>query len=391
MKSVILRAPLLTQSGYGVHARQVARWLFDLADSRGDLQVTTEPLRWGDTPWICNPESHGGLIGRILQTATDVTANSQFDVSIQLQLPNEWNPFLANFNVGMTAAVEADKCNPEWVAAVNRMDLVIVPSEFVKQVLANSGKVTTNVVVIPESYIDSVVDGTVQPYELDTATDFNFLVFGQITGNNPENDRKNLFYTVKWMAEQFKDSPNVGVVIKTNMGRNTTVDRMRTQQMLSQLLTEVQKGPGPKFYLLHGDMTDNQIAGLYRNPSIKAMVALTRGEGFGLPILEAAVAGLPVIATGWSAHTEYLGKGKYIKVDHSLVPVHQSRIDGQIFMPGFQWAQPSEEDAKRKMKKFVESPGLPMEWAKDLAKTLRVEYSYDTIASKYSEVLKDVL
>lgn len=388
MKSVILRAPLLTQSGYGVHARQVARWLFDLADTRGDLEITTEPLRWGETPWITDPESHDGLIGRILQSSNQ---KQSYDVSIQLQLPNEWNPFLANYNIGLTAAVEADRCNPEWVAAVNRMDMVIVPSEFVGKVFTNTGKVTTKMVVVPESFIDSVAKETVAPYPLETTTDFNFLVFGQITGNNPENDRKNLFYTCKWLAEQFKDSTNVGVIVKTNMGRHTTVDRMRTQQLLSQLLTEVQRGPGPKFYLLHGDMTDDEVAGLYRNPTVKAMVALTRGEGFGLPILEAAASGLPVIATDWSAHTEYLGKGKYIKVDSTLAPVHQSRVDGQIFIEGAQWANPSEDDAKRKLKKFVESPSMPTEWAKDLAKTLRNEYSYSAIAAKYSEALKDVL
>lgn len=390
MKSVILRAPLLTQSGYGVHARQIARWLFDLADSRGDIEVVTEPLRWGDTPWLTDPDSHGGLIGRIIQHSIQ---KPKYDVSLQLQLPNEWNPFLADFNVGLTAAVEADRCNPEWINACNRMDLIIAPSEFVKGVLTGDGKVLKKEIkVVPESFVDAILREDIKPFPLTEATtDFNFLVFGQITGNNPENDRKNLFYTCKWLAEQFKDSPNVGVVIKTNMGRNTTIDRLKTQQVLSQLLTEVQKTSSPRFYLLHGDMTDEEVAGLYRNPTLKAMVALTRGEGFGLPILEAAASGLPVIASGWSAHTEFLGRGKYIKVDTTLAPVHESRIDGQIFQQGFQWGRVSEDDAKRKLKKFVESPSLPTVWAKDLSKILKKEYSFEAIAKHYTEALKGII
>lgn len=388
MKSVILRAPLLTQSGYGVHARQVARWLFDLADARNDIEVFTEPLPWGDTPWIVNADSHDGLIGRILQCAMN---KPSYDVSIQLQLPNEWNPFLANYNVGLSAAVEADRCSPDWVAAVNRMDLVIVPSEFTKNLFTSSGNITTKIVVIPEAFIDAVADQSVQPYELNTSTKFNFLVFGQITGNNPENDRKNLFYTCKWLAEAFSDRSDIGVIIKTNMGRNTTLDRMKTQHLLSQLLSEIQKGPGPKFHLLHGDMDDRDVAGLYRNPTIKAMVALTRGEGFGLPILEAAASGLPVIATDWSAHTEFLNKGKFIKVDYNLTPVHESRIDGRIFVQGAKWAMPIEEDAKRKLRKFVENSKLPTEWAKDLAKTLQNTHSYSAIAAQYTEVFKEIL
>lgn len=392
VKTVILRGPLLTQSGYGVHARQVARWLFNRADSQGNLDVVTEVLPWGNTPWITDTSAHDGLIGRIVQSAT---SRPKYDVSLQLQLPNEWNPFLADFNIGLTAAVEADRCNPAWVDAVNRMDLVIVPSEFVKSVFTNTGAVTTRIEVIPEAFIDEILTSKDAPsLELGLPTKFNLLVFGQFTGNNPENDRKNLFYTVKWLAETFKDNQDVGVVIKTNLGRNTALDRVQAQNILSQLLQEVQKGPGPRFYLLHGDMSNADVAALYRSPDVKALVTLTRGEGFGLPILEAAASDLPVIATNWSAHTEYLSVttfARFIRVDATLAPIHASRLDGQIFMEGAQWAAPSEDDAKRKFRKFYDSPSIPKDWARELGDSLRRSHSFESIAKKYDYVLKDVL
>ncbi len=388
-KTVILRAPILTQSGYGVHARQVARWLFDLADRTGNIDVVTEPLSWGMTPWLVDVYAHDGLVGRLVQAAGK---RDKYDVSLQLQLPNEWNPFLADFNVGITAGVESDKCNPAWIPAINRMDLVIVPSEFVKNVFTNTGEVKTKIVVVPEAFMDSVLKPELPELELELSTDFNFLVFGQLTGTNPENDRKNLFYTVKWLAEQFKDNPDVGVVIKTNTGRNTVVDRIRTTNMLAQLTAEVKKeSEFPKFYLLHGDMNDDEVAALYRHPKIKALVAPTRGEGFGLPILEAAASGLPVMATGWSAHTEFLSKGKYVKFDYRLEQIHQSRVDNQIWMPEAKWANVKEDDFKHRVKKFVESSSVPRQWAEELKEVLQKEYSYETIAAQYSEVLKDVL
>lgn len=388
-KTVILRGPVLTESGYGVHARQIARWLFDLADRTGNIDVVTEPLPWGATPWHVDVYAHDGLIGRLLQAAGK---RDKYDVSLQLQLPNEWNPFLADFNVGITAGVEGDVCNPAWISAINRMDLLIVPSEFVKGVFTNTGEVKTNIVVIPEAFIDAVAKPELPELDLELKTDFNFLLFGQITGNNPENDRKNIFYAVKWLCEQFKDSPDVGIVIKTNTGRHTVVDRMRTTNMLAQLTMEIKKGAEfPKFYLLHGDMTDDEVASLYRHPKIKALVAPTRGEGFGLPILEAASSGLPVIATGWSAHTEFLGKGKYVKLDYRLEQIHQSRVDNQIWMPNAKWANVKEEDFKHRVKKFVESPQMPQQWAKDLSETLKKEYSYEAVSVQYTEALKEVL
>lgn len=389
-KTVILRGPSLSESGYGVHARQIARWLFDLADKTGNIDVVTEALPWGITPWLVDVYAHDGLVGRIIQANGK---RDKYDVSLQLQLPNEWNPFLADYNVGITAGVESDVCNPAWVSAVNRMDMVIVPSEFVKSVFTNTGEVKTKIVVIPEAFIDAITKPELPTLNLEElTTDFNFLVFGQVTGNNPENDRKNIFYTIKWLAEQFQDNPNIGVVVKTNTGRQTVVDRIRTTNLLAQLTMEVKKGAEfPKFYLLHGDMSDDEVASLYRHPKIKALVTATRGEGFGLPILEAAASGLPVMATGWSAHTEFLNRGKYVKFDYRLETIHQSRVDNQIWMPNARWANVKEDDFKQRVKKFVSSTSVPQAWAKELAEKLKNEYSFQSIATRYTEALKDVL
>lgn len=389
-KKIILRGPLLTQSGYGVHARQVANWLFSVADQRDDLEVFCEPLPWGITPWIVDTEAHNGLVGRIIQSSKK---SDHYDVSIQIQLPNEWNPFLADCNIGITAAVEADKCNPEWITACNRMDMVIVPSEFTKKVLQNSGDLKVKTIVVPESFIEECLDSSISGLEsLVLDKKINFLIFSQITGTNPENDRKNIFYTIKWLNEVFKDNPDVGVVIKTNLGRQTIVDEVNCMSLLTKVVNETKLGPnGPTFQLLHGDMTNDEIVGLYRHPKINALISLTHGEGFGLPILEAAVNGLPVIVTNWSAHTEFLSQGKFIKIDYTLGPVHQSKVDGQIYQNEFKWAYPSEEDFKRKINKFVESPGIPQTWAKELAEKLKESHSPKRIGETYSKELETII
>ena len=216
MKNVVIRAPLLTSSGYGVHSRQIFKWLVN----NSDFKVRAECVGWGQTPWLINPEFENGLIGQIMDKSADAENNEKADISFQVQLPDEWDINLANFNVGVTAAVETDKCNTAWIDNVNKMDLVIVPSKHIKRTLENSGPVRTPVIVVPESYHESISadDGT--SLDLPISTKFNFLILGQFTSGNHEADRKNILNTIKWLCEAFKDDPDVGIVLKTNHGKH---------------------------------------------------------------------------------------------------------------------------------------------------------------------------
>jgi glycosyltransferase involved in cell wall biosynthesis len=386
MKSVLLRAPVLTQSGYGVHARQVAKFLLSK-----NVDLSVQALQWGDTPWIINPDSHDGLIGKLMQK-TDVP-NKTFDVTVQLQLPNEWDAKLGKFNIGMTAAVETDRCNPEWINCCNKMDLVIVPSQHAKDSLTNTGKVTTRLEIIPESFPECFNNGVQDSKELDFkfATKNNFLLFGQITGNNPDNDRKNIFFTLKWFCEEFKNDPDVGLIVKTNAGRLSKIDKKIVLGIFNQVISEVRKTAYPKIYLLHGEMKEEELKSLYNDPTVKASISLSRGEGFGLPVLEAAAAGLPIIATDWSGYLDFLKLGKFLEVDKTIKEIHDSRIDNRIFMKGAKWAAPSEEHFKKRIRKFKDNSSIPKEWALDLQKKILQNYNFESIAKLYDNLLKDIL
>lgn len=393
MKTVVLRGPSLTQSGYGVHTRQVARWLL----SRPDFDVKFMTLPWGDTPWFLDTSAQDGLIGEIMKRT--VKPDFKADISFQLQLPNEWDTSIAPINIGITASVETDRANPEWVACCNKMTAVVVPSQHAKASLTNTGNVTRPLLVIPEAYSDAINPKQVDlksalpaPELPQFSTPFNFLIFGQLTGNNPENDRKNIFYTIKWLCEAFKDNKDVGIIIKTNVGKNTRIDRNMTKGLIGGITNESRRGSTfPRVHLLHGDMNDAEVAALYRHPQVKALVSLTRGEGYGLPILEAAASGLPIIATGWSGHTDFLKHGKYISIYYQLAEVHPSRIDNRIFVKGARWAVPSEDDFKKRAQKFYQSHTTPKEWAKELQSVIIDKYSLSSISKMYDESLKEFI
>lgn len=381
MKNVIVRGPLLSESGYGNHARQVFKWILS---KHPDSNIRVQVLPWGNTSWCINPDSENGLIGEIMKRSGPI--DRKYDISFQIQLPNEWDANLAHVNVGVTAVVEADVCNPAWVEACNRMSVVVTPSSFCDKTLKNTGSITVPSYVIPESFIPEILSDE-RNIDVDFDTNFNFLILGTLTGNNPLNDRKNIFFAVKWICEEFANDPDVGIVLKTNIGRGTRMDWQNVENLIRRVVNEVRKGPFPKIHIMHGITSASEVAGLYSHPKIKALVAPTRGEGFGLPILEAAASGLPVAATEYSGHMDFMKHGKFIKFEYDLREIHESRCDPQIWMKGSKWADVREADFKKKLRKFKSSHIVPKQWADELTVKIREMYSPEAVTNEYENTL----
>ena len=128
-------------------------------------------------------------------------------------------------------------------------------------------------------------------FEYNFQTKFNFLTVAQW------GTRKNLESTIGWFVQEFKDNEDVGLIVKTSMKNTSKIDRVLSTERLQNLLnSESLKDRKCKVYLLHGDMTEEEINGLYEHRSVKGFINLAHGEGFGLPIFEAAYHKVPVVS-----------------------------------------------------------------------------------------------
>jgi glycosyltransferase involved in cell wall biosynthesis len=338
-----------------------------------------------------NTEKEDGLYGEIMNRSKPL--EGKYDVTVQIQLPHEWDPNLGRYNIGVTAGVETDRCSVEWATTHReKMNLVVVPSFHARSTFLTSGtgKERTPIVVVPESYFKELLkDPTDQPFEFSTSK--NFLTVGMFTAEDPDHDRKNVINTVKWFCQEFDGKKDVGLIVKTSKGRETTIDRELVRKSLHQVVAQSGCKNPPKIYMLHGSMTRDEMNALYKHPSLLGLVTATRGEGFGLPMLEAAVSGLPVVGTNWSSIIEFLKGDSFLGVDYDLVSVPDQKADGNIFVRSVKWANPKESNFKRKLRKLYEDSDKFKSSAKELSKILTVSHSPESINKKYDEAFSGAL
>ena len=319
-------------------------------------------------------------------------SKSQFNETYQVCFPNEWKK-ISDYDVGITAGIETTICSLDWISCINKMDKVIVPSEFSKRVFLNSSdyyktNLNTEIIVIPEYYHEEfdLHEEKDNVFINEIKTSKNILISGQLTSYNTELDRKNIFNTIEYTIRELSNYEDYGLIIKTNLGKNNINDFLKLKSIMAKYYKELKKELKniPNIYLLHGDMSPFELKTLYSSEKITAFVSCTRGEGFGLHMLEAAVCGLPIISTNWSAYTEFLDY--FGKIKYKLVDIPESKVDN-IFVKNSKWAEFDVDSFKENLNNFISYDAKSDKRIIDQKNNLINKMNKTSIISSYREEL----
>ena len=149
---------------------------------------------------------------------------------------------------------------------------------------------------------------------------------------------------------------------------------------------------------MHGDLSEQQLTSLYTHPKIKCMVSLTHGEGFGLPLFEAAYNGMPIIAPGWSGQCDFLyakmagpGGGKvknralFHEVDYDIGPVQKSALWEGVIQEGSMWCYPKEGSFKMQLRKVRNKYDKSLKTAKLLQQHIIDNFKEDELYDKFAK------
>jgi glycosyltransferase involved in cell wall biosynthesis len=389
---LLFRGPVKTRSGYGAHSRDLLQALYemDLFDIKIDSCV------WGSTPMSALEDNlfHKWIDSNIITGLDKVP-----DIYIQVTVPNEFQR-VGKFNIGITAGIETTVAPKDWVDGCNRMDMVIATSTFSKDVLLqtvynenekNTGKlikqykIEKQIEVLFEGVDLSIYNDNYSDIDIDIKEDFAYLFVGHWLKGDVGQDRKDVGMLIKCFVEAFKDvDDRPALILKTSSAGFSIKERENFRKKIEGLVSEY-KNP-PSIYLLFGDLTNNEMNNLYNHPKVKSMVTITKGEGFGRPLLEFTMTGKPVIASNWSGHKDFLPMDKAIMIGGKLTDVHESAVDTFILKDS-KWFTANYGEVIEVFKLVYKDYDKFLEKSNILKEENKVKFSIDAMKEKFKEII----
>ena len=399
---VLVTGPVGTRSGYGSHSRDICRSL--IAMDKYDVKIW--PVRWGMTPQDALNDKDPNDIPIIKRMLSDPNLKRQPDIHFHIVVPNEFQN-MAKYNIGITAGLETTLCPPEWIEGLNRMDLNIVPANFIKESLSKTQfdkhdevtkqkvgelKCTTPIEVLFEG-ADTEIYKTTKEFSKDLVDtleeikeDFCFLFVGHWLQGNLGQDRKDLGMLIKTFYESFKNKKKQpALILKTSGASPSVLDREDILGKIKEIKRTV-KGKLPNIYVLHGDLEDDEMNGLYNYPKVKAHVSFTHGEGFGRPLLEASLSEKPVMAPNWSGHTDFLDSDAVL-LPGSLNNVKKGSLQKGMHIKGTQWYTVNYNYASKMLKEVFTNYSKYIVKGKKLSIKNQMRFSLDAMTKKFEEIL----
>jgi len=402
---MLVQAPVATRSGYGNHSRDIVRSLIEM--DKFDIKIAN--LRWGNCPMNAldpNLPEHKMIIDRLLQQPL----NRQPDVNVEIRVPNEFQR-VGKYNIGITAGMETTLISKEWIDGLNRTDLIIVPSEHSKSVFLNTSynqvnnetkqiegvlKVDKPVEVLFEGADLDVYKKTKDiPKELNETLnsikeDFNFLFVGHWLKGNMGQDRKDVGMLIKVFLETFKNIQNApGLILKTSGATFSIIDRNEIEKKVDEIRNTVKNAKYlPNIYMIHGDLTDEEMNGLYNHPKCKAHVSFTKGEGFGRPLLESSLSQKPVIASAWSGQVDFLDKNLSVLLPGQLTDVHESAAWDKVILKESKWFTVNYPVASKVLTDVFKNYDKYLKKAQRQGLKNSEEFSYPKMHEKFIDIVK---
>ena len=393
----VVSCPIDTFSGYGARSRDFVRSLITAKGEEWDIKIL--PQRWGSTPWNFLSKDNP------LQKRFISNLNKKPDIWIQITIPSEFQP-VGQYNIGVTAGIETTIFPGDFIEGLNKMNINLVSSNHSKNVALSTqfDKRDKNKKIIGQTKTEKPVEVLFEGLDLNiynknpqnsglldnVKEDFCFLYTGHWLQGILGEDRKNTGLMIKTFLETFNTSSRKkpALILKTNTMNYSLLDREEILRKINIIKDNV-GGNLPNIYLVHGELTDDEMNQLNNDNKVKAFVSFTKGEGYGRPLAEAAITGKPVIVSNWSGHIDFIHPDYNVLIGGELKEVHKSASNNWILKES-QWFNINTEVASKAMKDVFKNYKRYLEKSRKQTQYLKNNWSFDKMTEKLNSLLPKV-
>jgi glycosyltransferase involved in cell wall biosynthesis len=398
----VVSCPIDTYSGYGARSRDFVKALIK---SKPEWDVKVLGQRWGNTRFGYLKDHNEVELNSLIIPKLTIKPKIWFQISV----PNEFQP-VGEYNIGVTAGIETTVCAATWVQGVNRMDLVITSAQHGKRVFENSvyemqddktkqpkGKLQLSKPVevlfegVDLSKYKTVTGSSSITKELDKIKEqFCFLFVGHWLQGEHYQDRKNVGGMIEEFLHTFKHtSVKPALILKTQTSNSSILDRDKIIQKIDAVKASIGVDDLPNIYLVHGELTDSEVNELYNHRKVKSMISLTKGEGFGRPLLEFTTTGKPLITSGWSGQLDYLDKDLALLIGGTLETIHESAVVKDMLIPESKWFKYDSKEARTALKFVFKNYKKASRLSTKLGAKNKKEFSLDKMTEKLESILTE--
>ena len=230
-----------------------------------------------------------------------VKVSQSNDINISFVCAN-MNGFFKGHNINW-CVFESTRI-PDPIFQTMRVHDLWIPSEWGRKVAIEQGINAKQIMVVHEG----VNPDLYHPYLIPQSDKFRFLLIGKY------EQRKSIDESIEAFAMTYGNNPAVELVIKSDYFRNHVEKKQALEYKIACMNVSNIK-------LVWGLQTETELANLYRSANV--FLFPTKAEGWGLPLIEAAATGLPLVTTFHSGQTEFLQdiRSSCVLLDYTLSPI----------------------------------------------------------------------
>lgn len=386
--SLIVVGPALSRSGYG----EQTRFAISCLKKANKYDLFIHNTDWGNSNWIPHNDPQRPQIDRLISKTTKLNQNFRADISLQVGIPTDFKVY-SETNIGYTAGSESTIIEEDWLLSCNMMNGIITPSSHSESSLKNSvyGNLTldsaTRVVNFPYTLEKNKIEdsGKMAHFLSETAAEFNFLSFAQIS------PRKNIFNLIKWFISEFKSSENVNLYLKIHRRDCSTIDRFETHKRVSDYIKQLAPSKKCGIYIIHGDLTGSELRTLYQSGKITHYLNASHGEGFGIPMFNAAASGLVTVSHLWSGERDYLTSAGICEVEYELKKVAESDAWPGVISTNSSWAYPIEASFREKLRSSIEDYDSHKKRAKIQSRKIKKKFTQQKQTFIFNQAVEEII